>query len=238
MFEASAEASRHPMPAAGRICWRRPAPTRSFRAVAGPPPGAVPIGRGRAGRGRHRAARPGPADAERLDRHRRSSRSPAVSESSTGHPPNAVRRETTSRVTPGCGVDDRPLEAGQGVEQSALAHIRPAGDDDLPAAEEPGADLGRSDQDVESASRGSVGPAVRAGPRRSAAPAIGSKRRGPGRAGSPRPSAWEPRRGPPTPRRGSDPRSSERRRGSRSAGDGPGVLAVLGRPRRRRPIPP
>ena len=98
---AAGSPARRPRRRGGRTCWPRRGPANPCPAAPGQRPGAVPTGRApedevgipplglRAG------------DPEPLDGIRRVSRSPAVSQSSTGHPPNAVRSETTSRVTPG-----------------------------------------------------------------------------------------------------------------------------------------
>ena len=46
------------------------------------------------------------------------------------------------------GIDDRPLVAGQGVEQPALPHVGPAGDDHPPARGEPHSDWPTRDESV------------------------------------------------------------------------------------------
>ena len=140
-----------------------------------------------------------------------------MSASVTGQPSKAVPEETTSRVVPGRRVDDRPVEPEQGVEQPALPHVRPARQDDPPAADETDPDLGPGDQGIEPVAgrpRGRHRPPERSGPARGRGPRrpgrAGGRRsggswRGAGRAG-PRPGAATRPSGGPRPRPGPAPR--------------------------------
>ena len=84
-----------------------------------------------------------PLDAQVLDRVVRRRR-PAVSASSTGQPPSAVWKATTSRVVPGSAVDDRAAKTAECVEQAALPHVGTPGDDHLPSGKQPQPERPRS----------------------------------------------------------------------------------------------
>ena len=80
------------------------------------------------------AAGPGPARPRPPRSGRPTCGGPAVSASSTGQPSSAVRRGDDVAGRAGGRVDDGPVVAGQGVQEPALAHVRPSGQHDPPAA--------------------------------------------------------------------------------------------------------
>ena len=91
-------------------------------------------------------AQPGPPRWPREDR----PRGPGPPcRTSTDQPSSAVRIVTTSRRGAGGRVDDGPVVSGQGVEQPALPHIGPAGQDDPPAGDQSEPDLGPLDEGLE-----------------------------------------------------------------------------------------
>ena len=218
---------------AGRTCWRRPgAPGCSARTARSQARPAARSGRGRRGRGRPRAGGPGPGRSPR-PRSRRPRRGGPPCR--PARPASRRRRSatvTTSRVVPGRRVDDRPVVARQGVQEPALADVRPARQDHPPALDQPEPDRRPVDQSIQARERPRSGVRRRATRRSSSssAPSAWSSRisavrtrRGPGQVDRrPRPDRRPaPSAGPRPEAAGARPRAATRASTTSATAAGP-----------------